>query len=199
MAFMTSFRKMMRSLYHQNLYIAILFYERYTSNLIDTEHVDHVPEELLSSIHKKYWLNNGDILIAMTGATAGKIGKLRSKKPMLLNQRVAKIEPKQHYKEFVWCTMSSPDAEKKFYALADGAAQPNMSGGQIENSELLVPSPYLVKKFNDAVSPFVNCVDNMILRYQILRRTRDLLLPRLISGEVDVSELDITVSEEAEI
>ena len=30
-----------------------------------------------------------------------------------------------------------------------------------------------------------------------LRRTRDLLLPKLISGEVDVSELDITVPEEA--
>jgi len=28
------------------------------------------------------------------------------------------------------------------------------------------------------------------------RRTRDLLLPRLISGEVDVSELDIAVPEE---
>jgi type I restriction enzyme, S subunit len=32
----------------------------------------------------------------------------------------------------------------------------------------------------------------------ILRRTRDLLLPRLIFGEVDVSELDIAVPEEAE-
>lgn len=33
-------------------------------------------------------------------------------------------------------------------------------------------------------------------RNKILRRTRDLLLPKLISGEVDVSELDITVPEE---
>lgn len=66
-------------------------------NLIDTEQVDHVLDEILSSIHKKSWLHNGDILIAMTGGTAGKVGKLRSKKPMLLNQRVVKIEPKQHY------------------------------------------------------------------------------------------------------
>jgi type I restriction enzyme S subunit len=166
-------------------------------NLIDTDQVDHVPEGILCSTHKKYWLYNGDILIAMTGATAGKVGKLRSKKSMLLNQRVAKIEPKQHFKEFVWCTVSSPGAEERFYALADGAAQPNMSGSQIEDSELLVPSADLVQQFNDFVSPFVNDVDNMILRNQALRRTRDLLLPRLISGEVDVSELDITVPEEA--
>jgi type I restriction enzyme S subunit len=32
---------------------------------------------------------------------------------------------------------------------------------------------------------------------ETLRRTRDLLLPRLITGEVDVSELDITIPEEA--
>jgi type I restriction enzyme S subunit len=166
-------------------------------NLIDTDQVDHVPEGILCSTHKKYWLYNGDILIAMTGATAGKVGKLRSKKPMLLNQRVAKIEPKQHFKEFVWCTVNSPGAEERFYALADGAAQPNMSGGQIENSELFVPSTDLVQQFNDFVSPFVNDVDNMILRNQALRRTRDLLLPRLISGDVDVSELDIAVPEEA--
>ena len=166
-------------------------------NLIDTEQVDHVPEGILSSTHKKFWIHNGDILIAMTGATAGKVGKVRSRKSMLLNQRVAKIEPKDHFKEFVWCTVGNPGAEKRFYALADGAAQPNMSGSQIENLEILVPSFDLVSQFNDTVTPIINDVDNMILRNQTLRYTRDLLLPKLISGEVDVSELDINVPEEA--
>ena len=92
--------------------------------------------------------------------------------------------------------MSSPGAEERFYALADGAAQPNMSGGQIENSRLLVPSTELVQQFNNLVSPFVNDVDNMILRNQTLHQTRDLLLPRLISGELDVTDLDIQVPEE---
>ena len=114
---------------------------------------------------------------------------------MLLNQRVAKIEPRQYFKEFVWCTVSSPDAELGFYALADGAAQPNMSGSQIESSELLVPPIDLVQQFNNLVSPFLGAVDNMILWNQTLRCTRDLLLPKLISGEADVSELDIAVPE----
>jgi len=72
-----------------------------------------------------------------------------------------------------------------------------MSGSQIENLEILVPSFDLVSQFNDTVTPIINDVDNMILRNQTLRRTRDLLLPKLISGEVDVSELDINVPEEA--
>lgn len=47
---------------------------------------------------------------------------------------------------------------------------------------------------------FVECIDNLILiltqKNTNLRRTRDLLLPKLISGELDVSELDITIPEE---
>lgn len=37
----------------------------------------------------------------------------------------------------------------------------------------------------------VNQIHNMIFRNRNLRRTRDLLLPKLISGEVDVSNLEI--------
>ncbi len=45
---------------------------------------------------------------------------------MLLNQRVAKIEPKKHFKEFVWCTVSSPGAEDKFYAYCSPVLSPAM-------------------------------------------------------------------------
>jgi len=40
-------------------------------------------------------------------------------------------------------------------------------------------------------------IGTMFFQNTNLRHTRDLLLPKLISGDVDVSELDITVSEEA--
>jgi type I restriction enzyme S subunit len=36
---------------------------------------------------------------------------------------------------------------------------------------------------------------NLQVRNSNLRQTRDLLLPKLISGELDVSELDITIPE----
>ncbi|MBW1612544.1 MAG: restriction endonuclease subunit S [Deltaproteobacteria bacterium] len=160
-------------------------------NLVDVDQVDHVPKNIISSRLQKYWLKNGDIIIAMTGATAGKVGKIRSKKPLLLNQRVAKIGPKSGYVKFVWCTMSTPEAEKRFYALADGAAQPNMSSTQIENSEVIIPLTDLLKQFEETVSPLIDSVDNMILKNQILRQTRDLLLPKLISGEVDVTDIEI--------
>lgn len=160
-------------------------------HLIDTEKVDYIPEQILKRKHKKYFLNNGDILIAMTGATAGKVGKLRTSRRLLLNQRVAKIEPTDEFSEYIWCTISSDEAEKNFFRLADGAAQPNMSGSQIEGVDLMIPCSEVISRFATIVSPLLHQIDNLIFQNTNLNSTRDLLIPRLISGELDISNLDI--------
>lgn len=127
----------------------------------------------------------------MTGATAGKVGKLRTKEPMLLNQRVAKIEPLPNYRSYIWQIISSEEGQNRFFKLADGAAQPNMSGLQIEEVRIILPSLSLCIDFDSIVNDIYRQIDNFIFRNQTLRQTRDLLLPRLISGEIDVENLDI--------
>src|SRR5437899_9404972 len=62
-------------------------------NSVDLTEIDCVPQSLLTPKLQKFVLNDGDILVAMTGATAGKVGKVRTERPILLNQRVAKIAP----------------------------------------------------------------------------------------------------------
>ena len=66
-----------------------------------------------------------------------------------------------------------------------------------ENETLIIPS-------KDVQSAFATIVDTMFDEIQTLgqtnenlRKNRDLLLPKLISGELDVSELDIDTGEEA--
>ena len=51
--------------------------------------------------------------------------------------------------------------------------------------------------FETDIAPLFELIRNRGMQNENLRRTRDLLLPRLISGEVDVSGLDIAVPEEA--
>ena len=66
---------------------------------------------------------------------------------------------------------------------------------------MFVPRPnrYIIEQFTIMIQPGMDMILNLINKNTNLRRTRDLLLPRLISGEVDVSELDITVPEEAAV
>ncbi|MDE0472332.1 MAG: restriction endonuclease subunit S [Ekhidna sp.] len=53
------------------------------------------------------------------------------------------------------------------------------------------PPDLLIKRFSDVVIPMLDSIQMMLKKNANLRQTRDLLLPKLISGEIDVSELDI--------
>ncbi len=56
---------------------------------------------------------------------------------------------------------------------------------------IALPSSSILSRFNELVQEMVMQIQNMIYRNRNLRQTRDLLLPKLISGEVDVERLDI--------
>ena len=162
-----------------------------SDNTIDIQDADCISSDILSPKLDKYQLITGDFLIAMTGATAGKVGRLRTKTPMMLNQRVAKFDPIDAYRDYVWCKVSIKETQQDFFRLADGTAQPNMSGSQIENYKIVCPPSSVCNHFSSVVGAMLIQSDNLMLRNINLRQTRDLLLPKLISGELDVSELDI--------
>ena len=56
---------------------------------------------------------------------------------------------------------------------------------------VLIPTKSLLNAFHERVSPMIHICNTLRLKNTNLRQARDLLLPKLISGEIDVSELDI--------
>jgi type I restriction enzyme S subunit len=69
---------------------------------------------------------------------------------------------------------------------ARGAAYPAVIARDFERVELLVPSRALLTSFNDFVEPTLSQIHNLRVQNQKLRAARDLLLPRLMSGEIVV-------------
>ena len=59
------------------------------------------------------------------------------------------------------------------------------------SKEFPLPPAALCEKFGEFIKPMVQLTYRLDKRNQNLHQTRDLLLPKLISGEIDVSELDI--------
>ena len=59
------------------------------------------------------------------------------------------------------------------------------------SKELSLPPVAICKQFGELIKPMVHLTHSFDRRNQNLRQTRDLLLPKLISGEIDVSDLDI--------
>lgn len=140
-------------------------------------------------------LNVGDLLIAMTGAQVGKVGIMpKTKQRYYLNQRVGKFIPNKDFiinNQYLSIYTRSEKFNTQINNVASGAAQPNISTFQIENIEMLVPQKEIIKNFEKIVNPLFIEILTLNDKNTNLKKTRDLLLPRLISGEIDVENLNI--------
>jgi type I restriction enzyme S subunit len=116
----------------------------------------------------------------------------------LLNQRVAKLVPiVANDRAYIYFTFRQDEFQTKLSKIANGVAQQNLSPIETGRMQVVIPSQKVLSDFASICEPIVEEMIVLSRKNTSLRRTRDLLLPRLISGEVDVSELDITVPEEA--
>lgn len=79
---------------------------------------------------------------------------------------------------------------------ASGAAYPAVNHGDFEKALLLCPRIDLIALFHQLIEPNLELIENLRVKNTNLRGQRDLLLPRLISGELDVEGLDISTGEE---
>ena len=88
------------------------------------------------------------------------------------------------YSPFLYCYLADPDTLRLLQSKASGTSQKFFSLEFLRATEVIVPSNYLVYLFASKISPILECRSALNKRNQNLRRTRELLLPRLISGEI---------------
>ena len=77
-----------------------------------------------------------------------------------------------------------------------GSAYPAVSSSDILNAPVLLPEAVVLGMFHENTSDMFGERENLFCRNINLRTTRDLLLPRLISGELDLSALDIKTGDD---
>ncbi len=112
---------------------------------VDLSDCERVPEEVIARIPnvERFELKEGDTLIAMTGATVGKVGRFpRSHERYFLNQRVGKVyltAPEAADYRYIYYVLSQDAYVRQMFGIADGSAQANISGSQIENLEIPLP------------------------------------------------------------
>lgn len=75
--------------------------------------------------------------------------------------------------------------------LQKGAAQPHVYPQDLATLKITDINENVIKKFNLIVAPLFEGIRNIILKNKLLKQTRDMLLPRLMSGEINVDELEI--------
>lgn len=101
------------------------------------------------------------------------------------NQGFITCQPNENvplYFLFHWLTENVPT----FQRMASGATFKEISRGVFKTIEFIQPPHAIVRAFEDAVAPMGEQVLALQRQIQNLRRTRDLLLPRLLSGQIDL-------------
>jgi len=135
------------------------------------------------------------VILAIYGATIGKLGIISM--PSATNQACVAILPQTDGFGRAFAFLFLRENKDKLISLGQGAAQQNISQVVLKKYGACRPPLNVLNTFSELSEPLLDQIKNLQQKNTTLRRTRDLLLPRLISGEVDVSELDIAIPEEA--
>lgn len=147
----------------------------------------HLPESVYKSNYSKYILNDGDILVAMTGqGSVGRIGKMREiDQTYLVNQRVGIIRVNKNLAsaEFIYQQISNVKAEKYYYDLAFGAGQPNLSPTDIGSLKIKYPPLPTQRKIASILSAYDDLIENNLKRIKLLEEKAFLRYKQIVREE----------------
>ena len=87
---------------------------------------------------------------------------------------------------FLYCATTTDDFVAFLTNNATGAAYPAVTAATFEKADLLIPPAPLLMQFGDATIPTAEQAHTLRRQIECLCRTRELLLPRLLSGQVKV-------------
>jgi type I restriction enzyme S subunit len=96
------------------------------------------------------------------------------------------LTPKLVPPAFLLFSTTTPDFVGYLENHAKGAAYPAVVAGDFERASVCVPNASILHAFSEFVEPLFDQMYNLKQQNQKLRAARDLLLPRLMNGEVVV-------------
>lgn len=127
----------------------------------------------------------GDILFSVRAP----VGRMNiANKKIILGRGLSAIRHNQGYQAFLWEQLRNRFTKDDM--MGNGAIFASVTKDDMQGIELLCPSVSVVKAATINFEPLHTELATLSQQTQTLRRTRDLLLPRLLSGQIDVEALD---------
>jgi type I restriction enzyme, S subunit len=123
------------------------------------------------------------VLVAMYGATVGEYAI--TTRDTTCNQAICAVIENGIY-PFTYFFEYFKINRNNIISQASGSAQQNISQALIQQLEILVPPVEVVKKYHSVVESMFIKMENNLLQIQSLTQTRDTLLPKLMSGKIEI-------------
>jgi len=144
------------------------------------------------STQKKKTLPTNSIIVSCIG-TVGVVSI--NAFPCQTNQQINTVVlNKQTHREYLYFLCESLKTHLENLG-SNGATMGNVNKEKFQSIKVLYPDEKILEHYSNICAPMFQQIKDLQLKNQNLAATCDLLLPKLMSGELDVSELDIKVSE----
>ena len=140
----------------------------------------------------KSTLYGGEIIISNVGDVGSVFLCPKLDKPMTLGNNIIMLRPEQEnlrYYLYIWFKWLY--GQSLMQGIKGGSAQPKFNKTDFKNLPIFLPPDDLLEQFHQIIKPMFELIDENNVEKQTLTTTRDTLLPRLMSGELDVSDIDL--------
>jgi len=153
-----------------------------------TKFGDIYPDTVKYSTEGKRLAKHADILFSVR-APVGRMNIANT--TMILGRGLCGIRDNENHQYFLYHQL------KQFFYKEDimgsGTIFKAVTKSDMNNLKILVPDKELIDKFEKIAVAYYSLIENLTIKNRILLECRDILLPKLISGEIDISEIEIAV------
>lgn len=134
---------------------------------------------------RRFKVESGDMLIAMSGATTGKVGRYKGEGFCYLNQRVGRFEVDKARlsPDFLFHFLRKSSTQDLLLGAAAGGAQPNISAGSIEAIQLSFPPVFEQHRIAEILNSIDTKQDTIQKKRRLLGILKRGLMQKLLTGE----------------
>ena len=152
-----------------------------------TKPSEYITEEGLKNSATKL-LPRKTTVLAITGATLGQVSLLEI--DTCANQSVIGVLENEILPyEYIYPLIN--DRISELCSHMTGGAQQHINKNNVEGLSIIVPPSDVIERYKEKTSPIYNLIGNKCIETQIITSLRDSLLPKLMSGEVKVNEVNM--------
>jgi type I restriction enzyme S subunit len=146
-----------------------------------TDRIEDIPDNM----NKALFLSTGDVIMSLTG-NVGRVCLVYGD-DYVLNQRVVKLSAKELIDQsFIYALVRDKQMLTILENLSNGTAQQNLSPIKMGELPIKYPSSNQREDFNQKVSPMIEMICKLNIQNTKLREARDILLPKLMNGQIVV-------------
>ncbi|RQR37438.1 restriction endonuclease subunit S [Burkholderia sp. Bp9131] len=156
---------------------------------IETDGIARIPPAIANSLGR-HLMVEGDVVYGRRGDIGRRALISRAEAGFFCGTGCLRLRPDKNktVPRYLFMALGTPETEGAIKARATGATMPNLNVGVMQDVPVLNPPVAMQRKFDAIIGPIQETITNLVSSNANLAAARDLLLPRLISGQLSVAQ-----------